>query len=77
MTWAWSLFAPYIAGLNCRVAPKNVHAEIIDKFNKEISAILADPEMKVQLASFGDTVLVLSPTEFAKLIWCRSEVGRN
>ena len=43
-------------------------AEIIDKLNKEISAGLADPNMKAQLADLGGTVLAGSPADFGKLI---------
>ena len=34
-------------------APKNTPAEIIDKLNKEINVVLADPGMKARLASLG------------------------
>jgi tripartite-type tricarboxylate transporter receptor subunit TctC len=49
-------------------APKNTPAEIIQKLNKEINAALADSKMKARLADFGGTPLVLSPTDFGKLI---------
>jgi tripartite-type tricarboxylate transporter receptor subunit TctC len=49
-------------------APKATPAEIIDKLNKEISAGLADPNMKAQLADLGGTVLAGSPADFGKLI---------
>src|SRR5207237_5127949 len=49
-------------------APKNTPAEIIDKLNREISAGLADPKIKAQLADLGGTPLVLSPADFSKLI---------
>jgi tripartite-type tricarboxylate transporter receptor subunit TctC len=49
-------------------APKNTPAEIIDKLNKEINAILADPKMKAQFADLGGTVLPGSPADFGKLI---------
>jgi tripartite-type tricarboxylate transporter receptor subunit TctC len=49
-------------------APKATPAEIIDKLNKEISAVLADPKMKAQLADLGGTVLAGSPADFGKLI---------
>ena len=35
------------------VAPKSTPAEIIDKLNEEINAIVADPKMKVQLVGLG------------------------
>jgi tripartite-type tricarboxylate transporter receptor subunit TctC len=49
-------------------APKATPTEIIDKLNKEISAVLADPKMKAQLADLGGTVLAGSPADFGKLI---------
>jgi tripartite-type tricarboxylate transporter receptor subunit TctC len=49
-------------------APNTTPAEIIDKLNKEISAGLADPNMKARLADLGGTVLAGSPADFGKLI---------
>jgi tripartite-type tricarboxylate transporter receptor subunit TctC len=50
------------------IAPKNTPAEIIDKLNKEINAGLVDPMVKSRLADLGSMVLLLSPTDFGKLI---------
>jgi tripartite-type tricarboxylate transporter receptor subunit TctC len=49
-------------------APKNTPAEIIDKLNKEISASLAHPKMKAQLADLGGTILPGSPADFGRLL---------
>ena len=49
-------------------APKNTPAEVVDKLNKEISAGLADANMKARLADLGGTVLAGSPADFGKLI---------
>jgi tripartite-type tricarboxylate transporter receptor subunit TctC len=49
-------------------APKATPPEIIGKLNKEISACLADPNMKAQLTDLGGTVLAGSPADFGKLI---------
>jgi tripartite-type tricarboxylate transporter receptor subunit TctC len=50
-------------------APKNTPAEIVEKLNKEINAILADPTMKARLANdLGGTVLTGSPADFGKFI---------
>ena len=49
-------------------APKNTPAEIVDKLNKEINAVLADPKSKTRLADLGGTPLVSSPADFGKLI---------
>jgi tripartite-type tricarboxylate transporter receptor subunit TctC len=42
--------------------------EIIDKLNREINAILADPKVKPRLADLGGTVLPGSPGDFDKLM---------
>jgi tripartite-type tricarboxylate transporter receptor subunit TctC len=49
-------------------APKNTTAELVDKLNKEINASLADPKIKARLAELGTMPLILSPTDFGKLI---------
>jgi tripartite-type tricarboxylate transporter receptor subunit TctC len=50
------------------VAPRNTSAEIVNKLNKEIDAILAEPRFKARLADLGGTMLAGSPADFAKLI---------
>jgi tripartite-type tricarboxylate transporter receptor subunit TctC len=49
-------------------APRKTPAEIIEKLNREVNAVLADPRLKAQLVDLGDTVLALSPAAFGKLI---------
>jgi tripartite-type tricarboxylate transporter receptor subunit TctC len=49
-------------------APKNTPAEIIEKLNAAINAVLADPKTKAQLANFGGATLPGSPGDFAKMI---------
>jgi tripartite-type tricarboxylate transporter receptor subunit TctC len=49
-------------------APKSTPGEIVDRLNKEINAVLADPKMQARLADLGDTVLTGSPADFGKLI---------
>ena len=49
-------------------APKNTPAEIVDKLNKEINAVLADPKSKTRLADLGATVFPGPPADFGKLI---------
>jgi tripartite-type tricarboxylate transporter receptor subunit TctC len=49
-------------------APKATPAEIIDKLNKEINAVLADPKARARLADLGETPLGGTPAEFAKVI---------
>src|SRR5262252_220198 len=54
-------------------APTNTPVEVIEKLNKEINAGLADPKIKTQLTNLGGTALVLSPTDFGKLIAAETE----
>jgi tripartite-type tricarboxylate transporter receptor subunit TctC len=49
-------------------APKNTPPEIVDRLNKEINAILADPKIKARFAEVGGTPLPGSPADFGKLI---------
>jgi tripartite-type tricarboxylate transporter receptor subunit TctC len=49
-------------------APKGTSGELIDKLNKEINAILADPKAKARLADLGATLLAGSPADFGTLI---------
>jgi tripartite-type tricarboxylate transporter receptor subunit TctC len=49
-------------------APKNTPAEIIGKLNKEINAGLDDSKIKARLTELGATPLVLSPTDFGRLV---------
>ncbi len=66
---AGEIVAGYEAGqLYGIAAPKNTPAEIVEKLNKEINAVLADPKARARLADFGVTPLGGSPAEFAKVI---------
>jgi tripartite-type tricarboxylate transporter receptor subunit TctC len=49
-------------------APKNTPTEIIEKLNREINSILAAPQMKAQLATLGNSTLLLSPAQLGKLV---------
>jgi tripartite-type tricarboxylate transporter receptor subunit TctC len=49
-------------------APKGTPTEVIDKLNREINEILADPKAKARLADLGGTVLAGSPADFGRLI---------
>jgi tripartite-type tricarboxylate transporter receptor subunit TctC len=49
-------------------APRGTPADVIDKFNKEINAGLADSNMRARLAELGGTVLSGTPAEFGKLV---------
>jgi len=54
--------------MNGIVVAANTPPAIIDRLNKEISTVLADPGVKARLASFGGIVLTGSPADFGKLI---------
>jgi tripartite-type tricarboxylate transporter receptor subunit TctC len=49
-------------------APKGTPAEIIEKVNKEINAILADATPKARFAELGASLLPGSPADFGKLL---------
>ncbi len=54
-------------------APRNTPAEIIEKLNKEINAILADHEIKRRLGDLGGVPMPMAPAEFAKFIVAETE----
>ena len=49
-------------------APKGTRAEIVDKLNKEINAILADPKVKARFAELSASVLGGSPAAFGTYV---------
>jgi tripartite-type tricarboxylate transporter receptor subunit TctC len=49
-------------------APRNTPAEVIDRLNKDINAILADPAAIARLADLGMTPLGGTPARFGKII---------
>jgi tripartite-type tricarboxylate transporter receptor subunit TctC len=49
-------------------APKGTPTEIIDKLNREVNAILADPKTKARFAELGATLLPGTAAEFGKLV---------
>jgi tripartite-type tricarboxylate transporter receptor subunit TctC len=49
-------------------APKNTPTEIIDKLNKEINAVLVDPNVKARLADLGAVPMPMRPAEYGKFI---------
>jgi tripartite-type tricarboxylate transporter receptor subunit TctC len=49
-------------------APRATPPEMIERLNREINAILADPVAKARLADLGGTVMPGSPADFGKLI---------
>ncbi len=49
-------------------APKNTPTDIIDKLNKEINAVLVDPETKARFADLGSEPMVMTPAEFGNFV---------
>ena len=49
-------------------APKSTPREIVDKLNREINAVLADPMIKARMADLGGTPMGGPADEFAALI---------
>jgi len=49
-------------------APRNTPVEIVDKLNKEINAMLAEPDLQARLATLGEEPLVMTAAQFGKLI---------
>jgi tripartite-type tricarboxylate transporter receptor subunit TctC len=58
----------YGVGLN-----KDTPGSIVERLNREINAILADPKVKSRLAELGGTALVGSPAEFGKFMAAETE----
>jgi len=54
-------------------APKNTPAEIIEKLNKEINAILADHDIKRRLSDLGGVPMPMTPAEFGKFVVAETE----
>jgi tripartite-type tricarboxylate transporter receptor subunit TctC len=48
-------------------APKNTPKEIVDKLNKEVNAILAEPLVKKRIAELGGVPITGSPAEFGAI----------
>jgi tripartite-type tricarboxylate transporter receptor subunit TctC len=54
-------------------APKETPGEVIDKLNKEINAVAADPSMKARLAGLGEDPMSMTSAEFRKSIAAETE----
>ncbi len=50
------------------VAPKNTPTDIVDKLNKEIDAVLAEPSIKASFAKYGGVPMGGAPADLARLI---------
>jgi tripartite-type tricarboxylate transporter receptor subunit TctC len=65
--------AEYVPGYEASLltglgVPANTAAEIIEVINKETNSALADPKIRAQLETLGNTVLPGSPADFGRLI---------
>jgi tripartite-type tricarboxylate transporter receptor subunit TctC len=49
-------------------APKGTPTEIIEKLNREVNAILAEPKTKARFSELGAIMLPGSPSDFGKLV---------
>jgi tripartite-type tricarboxylate transporter receptor subunit TctC len=54
-------------------APKNTSKEIIEKLNKEVNAVLAEPAIKAKLVDLGGEPLIGPPEAFGKMIVAETE----
>jgi tripartite-type tricarboxylate transporter receptor subunit TctC len=54
-------------------APKNTPVEIIDRLNREINAVLADPTRKARIAELGGTVFPTSPADLGRFMAAETE----
>ncbi|WP_315773292.1 MULTISPECIES: tripartite tricarboxylate transporter substrate binding protein [unclassified Bradyrhizobium] len=54
-------------------APKNTPKEIIEKLNKQVNVILAEPEIKARLVDLGGEPLIQSPEQFGAQIVAETE----
>jgi tripartite-type tricarboxylate transporter receptor subunit TctC len=67
------LVADYVPGYEASawygiVGPKGTPAEIVERLNREVNAILAEPATKARLAELGASLLPGSPADFGKLV---------
>jgi tripartite-type tricarboxylate transporter receptor subunit TctC len=58
-------------------APKNTPKPIIEKLNKEINAILAEPAIKARLVDLGGEPLIGTPDAFGAMIAAETEKWRK
>jgi tripartite-type tricarboxylate transporter receptor subunit TctC len=49
-------------------APKGTPAEIVDKLNRSVNAVLKNPNVTARLAEWGATALAGSPADFGKFV---------
>jgi tripartite-type tricarboxylate transporter receptor subunit TctC len=49
-------------------APKGTPTDLIDRLNKDINAVLADPKVEERIVNLGGVPMPMTSAEFAKLI---------
>jgi tripartite-type tricarboxylate transporter receptor subunit TctC len=54
-------------------APRGTPPEIIEKLNKTVNDVLADPAVKKKFADMGATLIVSSPADFGKYVAAETE----
>jgi tripartite-type tricarboxylate transporter receptor subunit TctC len=54
-------------------APKNTPKDIIEKLNREVNAILAEPDTKARIAELGGVSMIGSPADFGQVIAAETE----
>ena len=54
-------------------APRNTPKEIVDRLNKEINAVLAEPVMQKQIVELGGDALIGTPEAFGAMIVAETE----
>ena len=54
-------------------APKKTPPEIIEKLNKEVNAVLAEPEIRKRLVELGGEPLIGTPEAFGAMIVAETE----
>jgi tripartite-type tricarboxylate transporter receptor subunit TctC len=54
-------------------APRNTPKEIVDRLNREINAVLADPGMQKQIVELGGDALIGTPEAFGAMIVAETE----
>ncbi|MBV8836387.1 MAG: tripartite tricarboxylate transporter substrate binding protein [Alphaproteobacteria bacterium] len=53
--------------------PKGTPAEIVDKLNREINAVLAEPAIKTRLSELGSAPLIVTPQAFGAFLAAETE----
>jgi tripartite-type tricarboxylate transporter receptor subunit TctC len=49
-------------------APRGTPPEIVEKLNRAVNAVLADPKLQARLAELGGEPMPMTPAQFGKLV---------